>query len=227
MAWPFPKAAPAGESDEDRKKREEAEQNAFIERIGVSIDAKLKPLSDKVETWDGRWKKLEEAATAPPQEPPADDHLTDEEKRRKEDQSEKSKILAVAIATNARITEGEVISEVATKFPHFTDKVKEYFANTPLERKAQADYGAYCRNVVKMVVGDALMAGGLTYDAGAKTFFLEPGTGKPGEAAHEFLAGDMTWTDPASGRTLTGRQQLEKLGIDPEDFAKSVKAGVV
>ena len=144
MAWPFPKAAPAGESDEDRKKREEAEQNAFIERIGVSIDAKLKPLSDKVETWDGRWKKLEEAATTP-ETPPEDDSLTDEQRRRKEDQSEKSKILAVAIATNARITEGEVISEVATKFPHFTDKVTEYFANTPLERKAQADYGAYCR----------------------------------------------------------------------------------
>jgi len=226
MAWPFPKSAPAGESEEDKKKREEAEMNAFVERIGVSIDAKLKPLTEKVEAWDGRWKKLEEAA-ATPDEKPDEGGLSDEERRRRDDAIEKQKLLALSIATNARITEAEILAEVRGKFPNFEDKVKEYFANTPLERKAQADYATYCRNVVSMVIGQAALSGGLTYDNANKTFFLEPGTGKTGEAAHDFLSADMTWTDPASGRTLTGRQQLERLGITPEDFAKSVKAGVV
>jgi hypothetical protein len=225
------KKPPDNETEEQRKVREEKEQNDFIEKLNGNLEQKLKPLADQVKAWDERWKKLEEAAASGGNGDEGGDDggegLTEEQKRIREDQIEKRKLLALTIATNARITESEVLHEVHEKFPEFEAKVKDIYANTPLERKGQADYAAYCRNVMKMVVGEAALAGGLRYDAGKKTFFLENASGGGEGESHEFLASDMTWTDPASGKTLTGREQLAKLGIKPEDFAESVKHGVV
>jgi hypothetical protein len=224
------KKPPEGETEEQRKQREEREQNEFIEKIGVTLDAKVKaavePISTQVKTLDERWKNLESAASANDDEH-ADDNLTDDQKRQRDDRIEKNKLLALTIATNARITESEVLAEVRAKFPEFETKIKEIYANTALERKGAADYAAYCRNVMKMVVGEAALAGGLRYDADKKSFFLENASGGGDAEPHDFLASDMTWTDPKSGKTLTGREQLAKLGIKPDEFAASVKNGVV
>jgi hypothetical protein len=230
------KKPPEGETEEQKKQREEKEQNEFIEKIGVTLDAKVKAavgdLSAKVTSWDDRWKKLEEAAAGGEGGGEGgggsgDEELTDDQKREKLDREEKNKLLALTIATNARITEAEILHEVHDKFPEFEAKIKDIYANTPIARKGQADYAAYCRNVMKMVVGEAALAGGLRYDSASKQFFLENSSGGGDGETHEFLASDMNWTDPTSGRTLSARDQLNKLGITPEDFAKSVKAGVV
>lgn len=224
-----------GETEEQKKAREEKEANEFIEKIGVSLDAKLKaavgPLSEKVNAWDDRWKKLEEAASGDDSGGDGggvnDDSLTEEQKRERARDLKERKLLALSIATNARITESEILAEVREKFPEFETKIKEIYANTPIERKGMADYAAYCRNVMKMVVGEAALAGGLRYNTEKKEFFLENAAGSGDGETHDFLAQDMAWTDPASGKTLSGREQLAKLGITPEEFAKSVKAGVV
>lgn len=232
------KKPPDGETDEQRKTREEKEQNEFIEKLNGSfeakLDAKLKPITDKVTSLDDRWTKLETAAGEGNGGDGGgggggggDEGLSDEEKYRRTNDIEKRKLLALTIATNARMTEGEVLTEVREKFPEFEAKIKDIYANTSIERKGQADYAAFCRNVMKMVVGEAALAGGLRYDANSKTFFLENASGGGDGETHDFLASDMTWTDPASGKTLTGRDQLAKLGIKPEEFAESVKHGVV
>jgi hypothetical protein len=231
MAWPWNKnrdgggTGGGGSAAEEEKK----EMDAFIEKIGVSLEAKLeeklKPVREKVEGIEKKWTTLEESAATEEAKGKEIDEttLTEEQKR----QLNERKLLALSIATNARITEGEVLAECNSRFPEFVPKVREYFANTPLERKGAADYATYCRNIVKMVVGDAALAGGLRYDTNSKSFFLEDASASKGTEGMEFLAPDMTWTDPISGKTLTGRQQLAKLGIAPEDFAKSVKEGIV
>ena len=227
------KKPPEGETEEQKKQREEKEQNEFIEKLNGSFDEKLKaavaPLTEKVTAWDDRWSKLEAAATdgGDGGGGNSDDNLTDEQKREKARDLNERKLLALSIATNARITETEILSEVRTKFPEFEAKVKEIYANTPIERKGMADYALYCRNVMKMVVGEAALAGGLRYDSDKKSFFLENASGGGDGESHDFLASDMTWTDPKSGKTLTAREQLAKLGIKPEEFAASVKNGVV
>jgi hypothetical protein len=229
------KKPPEGETEEQRKAREEKEEQDFIAKIGLAVESKMKPLSEKVTAWDDRWKKLEEAATAGGGdeggegggEGGGDAGLSEEEKREKARQLENKKLLAVTILTNARVTEKEVLDEVKDKFPQFLTKIKEYLANTSIERKGQADYAAYCRNIVSMVIGQAAMEGGLKYDESTKSFFLEDSSAGGGGEQHEFLAADMNWTDPHTGKTMSGREQLKRLGISPEEFAKSVKEGVV
>jgi len=222
------KKPPEGETEEQRKVREEKEEQEFLSKIGLAVEAKMKPLSEKVDSWDKRWETLERAATETGDGGGGEDpDATEEEKREKARRIENGKLLAATILTNARVTEKEVLDEIKDKFPEFIPQVKEIFANTAVERKGMADYAVYCRNVISMIIGKAAMNGGLRYNEGTKTFFLED-QGGAGEAdQHDFLAPDMTWSDPRSGKTLTGRQQLAKLGISAEDFAKSVKSGVV
>ena len=47
-----------------------------------------------------------------------------------------------------------------------------------------------------------------------------------GAAGDEVSLG-QTWQDPRSGKVLTAAEQLARLGIKPEDYAKSIKDGVV
>lgn len=226
MAWPFNKKEDPPKDDQNK-----SEVDALVEKLSTTFSAqleeKLAPIRTEVTGIKTKWETLERAATAPPDDGKNADgtELTDDQKR----QLNERKLLGISIATNARVTEMEILGEVSSQgLGEFLPKIREYLQNTPLERKGQADYATYCRNIVKMVVGDAAMNGGLRFDGQNKRFFLEDAGGKPGEGqGMEFLAPDMTWTDPKSGRVLTGRQQLEKLGIKPEDFAKSVKDGVI
>lgn len=227
MKWPFRgSVAEANETEEQRKQREDQEQkdaDAFFAKIGETIDSRLKPISDKVEGMETRWSKLEQDA--------ANEDRTRRESEMSADEKEKlerAKQAAAIVLTNARITEGPVLSEVRDKFPEFENCIRDIFAATSLERKAQADYEIYCRNVVAMTVGKAALDGGLKYDQGNKRFFLEDSQGRNQEGdTYPFLESDMSWQNPRNGQVLTGRQQLEKLGIKPEEFAKSVKEGVV
>ena len=220
------KKAPDGETPEQLKAREEKEEQDFLGKIGLAVEARMKPLSDKVTALDDRWKKLEEAANEPP--PNTDDsNLTDDEKRRMREEAEKKVLFAQGIANNARWTEQEAIDTLGEEYRELIPKIKERFLATPVERKAQKDYGQYCLNVINLTIGEAARAGGLRYDGANKRFFLEDTSGGSEGEHHEFLGADVTWQDPASGKVMSGRQQLERLGITPEDFAKSVKAGVV
>lgn len=235
MAWPF--GNKQGASEDDQKK----ELDAFIDRIGTSFEAKLedklKPIREEVIAVKTKWEALEKAAgngeggdggdggNDGGAASGGDQNLTDEQKRELNDR----KMLALTIATNARITEGEILGEVVGQgLGEFVAKIKEYFQNTPIARKGQADYATYCRNIVDMIVGREARSGGLRFDGQNKKFFLEDAGGKGGDGTqYDFLAGDMAWVDPRSGKVVSASEQLKKLGIKPEEFAESVKKGVV
>ena len=221
-----------GQPDEEAKK----ELDAFIDRIGTSFEAKLedklKPIREEVTAVKTKWEALEKAAGegggggngGGEGGGGGDQNFTDEQKRELKDRQ----LLALSIVTNARVTEGEILGEaVGQGLGEFVPKIKEYFQNTPVERKGQADYPTYCRNIVKMVVGTAAIDGGLRFDGQSKKFFLEDASGKGGDNQYDFLAGDLAWTDPRSGKTFSASEQLAKLGIKPEEFAESIKKGAV
>jgi hypothetical protein len=233
MAWPF--GGKQGANDEEQKK----ELDAFIDRIGTSFEAKLeeklKPIREEVTSVKTKWEALEKAAGGNGDAGNGggggegsggngDENLTDEQKRQVNDR----KMLALTIATNARITEGEVLGEVVGQgLSEYVPKIKEYYQNTPLERKGQADYAEYCRNIVNMIVGKVAREQGLRFDGQNKKFFLEDAGGKGSDSQYDFLAGDQAWVDPRSGRIVSASEQLAKLGIKPEEFAESIKKGVV
>ncbi len=232
MAWPFNKKTEPNAGEGDDK-----ELNTFIEKIGASFQTKLEaaiaPVKAQVDGIQKRWDDLEKAAASGGGGEGGGNgggegggELTDEQKRDAKDRA----MLAGMIGMNARMTEGEVLGEViAGGLSEFVPKIKEYFANAPLNVKGGKDYPIYCRNIVKMVVGEAALAGGLKFDGTGKKFFLEDQNGKGGgeEGKFEFLANDMTWKDPKSGRVLSGREQLDKLGIKPEEFQASIDKGYV
>ena len=227
MKWPWSTTqSSANETEEQRKQREEQDQKTsdeFFAKIGETIDSRLKPISEKVDSMETRWKGLEKDA-ADDERRRADGELTDEQKLARE----RVQQTVAIIQTNARITENQVLADIRERFPEFEARVKEIYAGTPVERKAQPDYEVYCRNVVNMLVGKAALDGGLKYDQGNKKFFLEDAQGRNAEGdTYPFLESDMTWQNPRNGQVLTGRQQLEKLGIKPEEFAKSIKEGIV
>ena len=227
MKWPWSASqSSANETDEQRKQREDQEQKTadeFFAKIGETIDSRLKPISEKVDGMETRWKTLEKDA-ADEDRRRSEGELTDEQKLAR---ASVQQTVAI-IQTNARITENQVLADIRERFPEFEARVKEIYAGTPVERKAQPDYEVYCRNVVNMLVGKAALDGGLKYDQGNKKFFLEDAQGRNAEGdTYPFLESDMTWQNPRNGQVLTGRQQLEKLGIKPEEFAKSIKEGIV
>src|SRR6516225_1550458 len=104
------KKPPEGETEEQRKVREEKEEQEFLSKIGLAVEAKMKPLTEKVDSWDKRWETLERAATETGDGGGGGDedaNATEEEKREKARRIENRKLLAATILTNARVTEKE------------------------------------------------------------------------------------------------------------------------
>lgn len=224
MAWPFKKP---DETSTDGKKPDEqskAEIDALVERLGASFEEKIKPLRDEFGALKTEWDGIKAAATKPDPNTNADGtELTDEQKAARA----RNATVAIAVNANARLTESEIISEVAAKWGKFTPKIKEFFANTPIERKAQPDYADYCRNIVKMVIGEAALSSGLSYDGQGNKFFLEDSVARTGDVDSPLNDSDLTWTDPRSGKVYTASQQLSKLGIDAKEFSENLRKGLV
>lgn len=212
--------------------QEKAEMDAFIEKIGVSfdakLDAKLKPITDDVAGIKTKWETLEKDSTTQLTEEEErarrerEAGMTDEEKR----SLNEKKLLAVTILTNARLTESEILGEVSAQgFAEFLPKIREHLTATDISVKGQANYGNYVRNVVDMVIGAAARNGGLKFDGSGKKFFLEDAAAS-GTNETTVLGRDLNWTD-RNGKVVSGAEQLARLGINQKDFVESNKNGVV
>ena len=201
------------------------EADLLVERLGATIDEKLKPLRDEFTTLKTDWDSIKAEATrgaddeAARARKAADDTLTPEEKLA----NENKRLLMVSLLTNARITESEVVDEVKAQWPGLVPRIKEVLSTVPMDDKVKADYAQRCRNAVKLVIGDEAIKGGLRQNSETKKFFLEDAAANTGGEDSPFNDPDLTWVDERSGKTLTASQQLEKLRIDPKEFAEFVK----
>jgi hypothetical protein len=232
MAW-FDKHKPAGESGKTAEEQSKAEMDALIERFGSSIEEKIaKPLREEIGALKAEWEAVKaEASKAPaPKGPTNEDgsprELTDEEKNRNATQAS----LAVAIQTNARLTENECISSIPAHWSHLIPKVKEWFAALDFATKAKPDYAVVCKNVVRILIGQEAEGSGLRRDSNG-SFFLEDKSTSGDQDSGPLSDPSLTWQQrDANGnvkKTWTASDQLRALDIDPQKFAENVKKGVV
>src|SRR6266850_6739021 len=177
---------PFQKTNEPEKKeggeQEKSEVDQLVEKLGVSFDERIKPLKEGFEALKSEWDGIKAAAEK--ETPPNNnggggtEELTDEQKA----QRDRKALLVLAVQTNARITEGEVLSEISAQWAHLIPEIKGYFASTPVERKAQPDYAEFCRNIKDMVVGKAAQKAGLRYDNKGSRYWLEDSSAKTGGA---------------------------------------------
>jgi hypothetical protein len=227
MTWnPFNKKAADGTPKPDEQSKSEVDQ--LVERLTTSLDAKLderlKPVTQRVETLATEWNGIKEAANKPePEKREPADITTDPERWKQE---ALGPLQVQVVLANARITEKEVLDSLGQRWKHLLPQVQAMLDGTPWQRKALPDYKDYVKNVLDVAIGKAARENGLRYDDQNQKFFLEDANSKT-EQGDEIFDASTTWIDPRSGRTLTAAQQLAKLGIDPKEYAESVKKGVV
>jgi hypothetical protein len=224
MPWnPFKKTDEPEKKDGEQSK---SEVDQLVEKLGVSFEERLKPLREGFESLKTEWDGIKAAAAKEP-EPNNNggggDELTEEQKAAKD----RTALLALTVQTNARITESEIISEISANWSHLIPEIRSYFQSTPIQRKAQADYAEFCRNIKDMVVGKAAQKAGLRFDGKNQRFFLEDASAKTGGAESPLNDPDLGWTDPNTGKSISASEQLAKLGIKPEEFVESQKRGIV
>lgn len=216
-----------GKKPEENNDQSKAEADALIEAIGTSLEERFKPRFDVIDKLNEKFGKLEEEAVNV-------GRSADEEARRtaaasatpeEKDQNEKRALLAVAVQANARITESELIADVAQDWPNLVPELRQTFASISLDRKAAADYPQLCKNTVDMLVGRQARAGGVRFNKDTSKFFVEDAAGKTGGADSPYNDPDLTWSDDRNGKTLSATEQLAKLKIDPEKFAQFMKNG--
>jgi hypothetical protein len=216
MAWPFKqKEEPVADANKPPVK---SEVDELIEKFSDTIDAKLAPIGEKVGKMQERWDALEAEANKPPVDPNAEPPKPPTETELRLQQQ--------IVLTNARMIERDVISQISSDWPNVVAAVQADFAKTPWQRKAMVDYAEFCQNVVNMRVGEEAKKQGLRFDGASKRFFLEDQSagGGEGDNVNSELR-QFDWQDPKSGKTLTGKQQLEKLGIDPKKFVDAASNG--
>ena len=223
---------------EQTPEQEKAEVDSLIDRIGSSIEqrieAKFKPITDDITALKTKWDDIEKSAredlerqsTTPKDENGNPRQLTDDEKRN----SREMATVQLAVQTNARLTESEIIDEIKDRWSHLVPEIRTQFAATPIQRKAQPDYAIYCRNVVDMIVGREARKGGLSYDSQNKTFFLEDKTTGATESSSPLNDPGLVWRQQmpdGSTRVLSASDQLRKLGIDAKELEANIQAGKV
>ena len=232
MGW-FDKHKPAeGKTPEEQSK---AEMEALVERLGASIEEKIgKPLREEITALKTDWEAIKAEATKNPAEDKTPRNadgtpreLTDEEKNRNASQA----TIALAVQTNARLTEREVIDELPRDWSHLIPEIRSMFANTPIQRKAQSDYADYCRNCADLVIAREARKAGLRYDQEHKTFFLEDKSSASNNEESPLSDPALVWHQQkgdGSVKRWSPEDQLRVLGIDPKEFAERAKKdGVV
>jgi hypothetical protein len=209
-----------GTADDQQSK---SEADLLVEKLGASIDERLKPLTEKVEgiaSWQSKIEEQFKAETAPDPNKNSDGtELTAEQKAERD----KNALFALTVQANARITETEVLNAIQNKWPQFVAEARGIFAKTNWQRKTQADYPDYCNNVVDMLIGREAKKGGLGYDSNTSRFFVEDSAASTGGEDSPLNNAELTWTDERTGRTLTASEQLARLKIDPKKFTEWMK----
>jgi hypothetical protein len=214
---------PEEKKDEGQSK---AEADALIDRLGTSLEERFAKKFESVDKLLSKWETAEAEATKQVNDEAAkaaEANATPEEKAATKERA----LFLLNVQTNARLTEAECIAEAAGRWPQIIPELKKVFASIQVERKAAADYPGQCRNVVSMLVGREAEKAGGRFDTNSNKFFLEDSVARTGGDDSPFNDPELTWVDDRNPNKppLTASDQLAKLRIDPETFAKFVKQG--
>ena len=219
MAWPWNKDESAAKTEPEQTK---SEVDQLVEKLTAHFDTKFAPVFNDVTALKADFDALKTAAASPPPkesstEPRQLTSFIDDG-----DRAFAERIGPLAVQTtqlSARVIEGEALRQVqADGWDTLIPEIRKHLDNTPLQRKAANDYGAYVENVVSMVIGANARKAGLRMDGSKKTFYLEDASAKTAVSPHAFSP-DFDWVD-SKGRVHKPEETLSKLGIDPAKFAK-------
>jgi hypothetical protein len=218
------KKTPEGNDDQSK-----AEMDAMFAKFGEIIDERLKPVNESVSGLKTEWETIKAEATKTPtvDTRPRDENgnvrdLTDAEKQTR---------LNIALAEQnvqnaARFIERDVLDTLPKDFADLKPQIAQMFRETPVARKAQPDYAEYCQNCADLAIAREARKGGLRRNAETKEFFLEDKSSGSNEPDSILNDQALTWHD-GTGRVMTAREQLAKLGIDAKKFEERAKSGVV
>jgi hypothetical protein len=229
MGW-FDKHKP--DATKTAEEQSKAEMDALLERFTAAVDEKVAPLRETVTKLQTDWDTIKTEATRPPvtDTTPKNPDGTPRELTAEEQQRNlNAALLQSNIQTAARLTEREVLDALPADWQHLVPEIRAHFNNTPIQRKAQADYAEYCNNCADLVIAKAARKAGLRYNRDNQTFFLEDKSTSTTREDGVLSDPSLSWRqETANGtRVWTPEEQLAKLGIDPQKFSESVKKGVV
>jgi hypothetical protein len=196
----------------DPNAKSDADQ--LIEKLTAAIDAKLSPITTKVDSIEQRWAALEEAARKPKEEtPPNPKAPTSVLDNEDEAFAQRMGPLAYQNALlGARMTERDIIDEMKEQgWSSLVPDVRKLFDATSIQRKAQSDYPAYCRNCVTLAIGERARTNG--FKSNGETFYLENSATSGDQPGNRGLGKDLDWVD-SKGRNHTGDEVARKLGIE-------------
>jgi hypothetical protein len=221
---------------EKKEGEDKSPQDELIAKFSSVVAEALKPINEKIEaqatevkTLTTKWNEIENAGAAEVEEArrraaaAADAELTPEQKAEKE----RTGLFAQTVLTNARITENEVAATLERDFPKLVPEFRQMCANTDWKVKALPNYQQQCMNAIDSLIGREARKGGLRYQPKTEKFVIEDAGAHNSGEVDPLVHGDYDWTDDRSGRTLTGLQQLEKMGLNAKDFAEMQKRGMV
>jgi hypothetical protein len=225
MAWFKPKD---GATDDQSK----AEMDAMFERFGTMVDERMKSLNEKVSALSTDWEAVKAEATKPA---PVDTRPRDENGNVRDlTDAEKQTRLNIALAEQnvqnaARFIERDVLDTLPADFKDLKPQIAQMFRDTPVARKAQPDYAEYCQNCADLAIAREVRKGGLRRNAETKEFFLEDKSAGGSEPDSMLSDPSLVWhyDTPQGPRTMTAKEQLAKLHIDPKEFEDSARKGRV
>lgn len=227
MAW-FKKE---GEVENKPGEQSKTEVDTLVEKLNASFAEQLKPISEKMATFEERFGKIETNTTrqAPENKNTETPSVFDSEDAAFEARLAplRAELTVKTALLNANQVESMKLSELSESgWGELVPEVKDILGKTPVEMKGRQDYHGFVQNVIDMAIGRAAKKGGVRYDQGRKTFFVEDAslsssnenTGKSNKLNEESsdgrvdITGGMTWAEWAK----------KKMGIDPEKLAESI-----
>lgn len=225
----------------NREKKPGEENNAtpqdeLIAKFSSVVAEALKPLNEKIEqqatevkTLTTKWTALESEGTRAAEEEAARRRAAEESELTPEQKSERERqgLFAQTVLTNARITENECAATLERDFPKLVPEFRQMCANTDWKVKALPNYQQQCMNAIDGLIGREARKGGLRYQKQTEKFVIEDGGGRGNGERDPLVGGDYDWVDERSGRTLTGTEQLSKMGLNAKDLAEMQKRGMV
>jgi hypothetical protein len=215
--WDKKQDAQIDEKKADESVQSKTEIDQLVEKLGASFEERLRPIREEVTGIKAKFDAIEQAASATEDAEPAD-LATNAEKWKQENLGP----LAVQNALlAARITEREVLDSVPDEWRDVViPRVRELLdKQTNIQQKASPSYPAYVQNCVDLIIGQEAKKAGLRRDSKTKQFFIEDATRSSSEAT-PLNDASLDWID-RKGRVHKGSETLQKLGIDPVEFAKS------
>lgn len=222
MSWPFDTEKKVDPPNAEAGAEKKVEKTP-AEIIAESVSAALKPLSDKIDAYDVRFKTLETNTKRPePKVTPVENtSVLDDENVAFAQRL--TPLMLRQLELEARIVKGDIKAEYAQAgygelWAQYESEINQVLENSPLvngEGKAMRGDPQYIRNAVDMIMGRAARKAGMRFDGKSKGFFLETAGNAGGN--------DGTHAPEADGMTEGQRKIFGRMKVPLED-AKKVMA---